>query len=144
MRIRLARFALLLLLLPIVAACGPKTKPTLVKVDESIYLAVKALHETAVILGQSGAITPAQELTIQEAILPVTVLGEQATRVIVAWVSGPTPAELVNLVNEMGKLVEKVVAILPQQDGARAALLAKIAKVQQAIVTILLIVRGAP
>ena len=144
MRIRLARIALLLLLLPVVAACGPKTKPTLIKVDESVYLAVKALHETAVVLGQSGVITPAQELQIQEAILPITVLGEQATRVIVAWTSGPTPVELTNLVIEMGKLAEKIVAILPLQDGARATLLAKVAKVQQAILAVLLIVRGAP
>lgn len=136
------RFLLLILLIPLVAACGPKTKPTLVKVDESIYLSVKALHDTAVVLGNSKVLTPAQELQIQEAILPVTILGEQATRVIVAWQSGPTPAELTNLIAQLKALTDKIVAVIPMQNSARAALLEKVALVQQAIVTILLITRG--
>lgn len=137
------RLLVLVLLIPLVAACGPKTKPTLIKVDESIYLSVKALHETAVVLGKSGVLTPAQELQIQEAILPITILGEQATRVIVAWKSGPTPPELTNLILQLRKLTEKVIEIIPMQSTARAALLEKVALVQQAIVTILLITRGA-
>jgi hypothetical protein len=136
------RLLLLILLIPLVAACGPKTKPTLVKVDESIYLSVKALHETAVVLGNTKVITPQQELAIQEAILPVTILGEQATRVIVAWKSGPTPPELTNLIGELKKLTDKIVAVIPMENSARASLLEKVALVQQAIVTILLITRG--
>jgi hypothetical protein len=128
-----------------VAGCGPKTKPTLVKVDSAVYQSLKALHQTAVVLGTSQVITPAQELKIQEAILPVTILGEQATRVIVAWKSGPTPPELHRLVQEMGTLAQKIIAIVPQNAEAKAALLEKVAMVQQAIATVLLIMstRGA-
>jgi len=122
--------------------CGPKTKPTLVKVDAAIYESIKALHETAVVLGQSGVITPAQELQIQQAILPVAKLGESTTRVIAAWTSGPTPPELQRLVKEMGLLTTRIIAVLPGEAKGKAALLEKIAIVQQAIAVTLAVMGG--
>lgn len=119
--------------------CGPKTKPTLVKVDSGIYQSVRALSETAKVLGRSQVITPQQELKIQEAILPVTILGEQATRVLAAWTSGPTPAELQRLVAEMAQLTRKIIEILPGESKGKATLLESIAFVQQAIATALII-----
>lgn len=136
------RLALTLLLIPLVAACGPTTKPTLVKVDTGIYQSVKALHDTAEVLGRSQVITPAQELKIQEAILPVTILGEQATRVLVAWKSGPTPPELQRLVAEMGMLTRKIIEILPGESKGKATLLEAVAFAQQAIATALIITGG--
>jgi len=122
--------------------CGPKTKPTLVKVDAAAYTSIKAIHETAVVLGNAKVITPQEELKIQEAILPVTILGEQATRALDAWKSGPTPPELQALVREMGKLVTAIVGIIPQNDQAKAVLLEKIALAQQAVAAILVIIMG--
>jgi hypothetical protein len=141
------RYAILAVLVVAVAAlalagCGPKTKPVLVKTDAAVYEAITALHQTAVVLGQSGVITPAQELKIQEAILPVAKLGEATTRVIVAWKSGPTPPELQQLVREMGALTTRIIEIVPQNPGAKAALLEKVALVQQAIATVLIIMTG--
>ena len=133
------RILLTLILIPFVAACQPKPKPTLLKVDAAVYQSIKALHETLVVLGNAKVITPAQELRLQEAILPVTILGEQATRTLAAWKSGPTPAELQRLVAEMGKLTQQIVAIIPQNDAAKAALLEKVALAQQAIATVLLV-----
>ena len=125
-----------------VSGCGPKTKPVLVKTDAAVYEAITALHQTAVVLGTSGVLTPAQELKVQEAILPVAKLGESTTRVIVAWKSGPTPPELQQLVREMGALTARIIEIVPQNPGAKAALLAKVALVQQAIATVLIIMTG--
>ena len=122
--------------------CGPKTKPTLVKIDTAVYDSVKALHDTAIVLGQSGILTPAQELAIQKALLPVAQLGEQATRVIAAWKSGPTPPELQQLVKALGDLTAEIVTLIPQESGAKATLLAKIAAVQQAVLTVLVVVGG--
>jgi ABC-type uncharacterized transport system YnjBCD substrate-binding protein len=136
------RAMLLLLMLVVVAGCGPKTKPTLVKVDAALYTSVKALHDTAVVLGNSKVITPQQELTIQELILPVTILGEQATRALDAWKSGPTPPELQRLVQEMGTLAKKIVEVIPQNAEAKAVLLEKIGLVQQAIAAVLMIMVG--
>lgn len=125
-----------------VTGCGPKTKPTLIKTDAAVYEAIQALHQTAIVLGQSGVITPAQELQIQQAILPVATLGESATRVIAAWKSGPTPPELVRLVQEMGALTSRIVQILPGDARGKAALLEKIALVQTALATVLLVSGG--
>jgi len=136
------RWLTILLLLPIVVACGPKTKPTLVKVDQAIYISVKALHEGAVNLGTTGVITPAQELKIQEAILPVTVLGEQASRILAEWKSGPTPEEVIRLVERMGVLVQEIVKILPNNDDARATLLQLVSVVQQSVINAILIAKG--
>jgi hypothetical protein len=136
------RALLLLLFLPLVWACGPKTKPTLVKVDSAVYTSIKALHDTAVVLGNAKIITPQQELKIQEVILPITVLGEQATRALDAWKSGPTPPELRLLVEEMGKLAQKIIEVIPQNDQAKAALLEKVAIAQQAIAAVLIIITG--
>lgn len=136
------RALLFLLMLVLVPACGPTTKPTLVKVDSAIYQSVKALHDTAIVLGQAKVITPQQELKIQEAILPVSILGEQATKVLLAWKSGPTPPELQALVREMGLLTQKIIAIVPQNADAKAALLEKVALVNQAIASVLLILGG--
>lgn len=122
--------------------CGPKTKPILVKTDQAVYEAIKALHQTAIVLGQSQVITPAQELKIQQAILPVAKLGESTTRVIAAWKSGPTPPELQQLVREMGALTARIVEILPGEAAGKAALLEKVALVQQALATILVISGG--
>lgn len=133
-----------ILVLGLVATgCGPKTKPTLVKVDASLYVSVKALHEAAVMLGDAKAITPQQELKIQELILPVTIIGEQATRALDAWKSGPTPPELRKLADEMGTLAKKIVEIVPQNAEAKAVLLAKIVMVQQAIAAVLIVMGGA-
>jgi hypothetical protein len=136
------RALLILLLLPIVIGCGPKTKPVLIKIDASIYEAVKALHETTAALGRAGLITPAAELDIQQAILPVAVLGEQTTRVIAAWKSGPTPPELQKLVTELGLLVRKIVDVLPQNPQGKAILLERIAVVQQAVLTVIVVLGG--
>jgi len=136
------RLLVILLFLPVVAACGPKTKPTLVKTDAAIYEAIKGLHETAVLLGRSQVITPAQELKIQQALLPVSKLGEQATRVLAAWTSGPTPPELRQLVEEMGRLTQRIIEILPGDSAGKAALLEKVAVVQQAIATVLILMGG--
>lgn len=125
-----------------ITGCGPTTKPTLVKVDSAIYQSVQALHDTAIVLGQAKVITPQQELKIQEAILPVSILGEQATKVLLAWKSGPTPPELQALVREMGLLTQKIIAIVPQNADAKAALLEKVALVNQAIASVLLILGG--
>lgn len=130
------------LLVPAVVACGPKTKPTLVKVDNAIYISTKALHDTAVVLGNAKVITPQQELKIQELILPITVLGEQATRALNAWKSGPTPPEVRQLVEEMGKLAQEIIKVIPQNEAAKAALLEKVAMVQQAIATVLVLIVG--
>ncbi len=134
-----------LALLPAVAAlalagCGPKVKPILIKVDTGIYTSIKAIHETAVVLGTAKVITPQQELAVQQAILPVTQLGQQATRVLAAWTSGPTPPELQQLVTEMGRLTQQIATLIPMPDQAKAALLEKIAIAQQAIAAVLLIV----
>lgn len=136
---RLLTGVLTLALLPWVAACQPKAKPTLIKVDSAIYQSVRAIHETAVVLGQAQVITPAQELQLQKAILPVAQLGEQATRVLAAWTGGTTPPELQALVREMGGLAQQVVLILPQNDAAKAALMEKVVLAQQAIAAVLLI-----
>lgn len=136
------RAILFLLMLVLVPACGPTTKPMLVKVDSGIYQSVKALHDTAIVLGQAQVLTPQQELKIQEAILPVSILGEQATKVLLAWKSGPTPPELQALVREMGLLTQKIIAIVPQNADAKAALLEKVALIQQAIASVLLIIGG--
>jgi len=136
------RLLTVLLLLPVVAACGPKTKPVLIKTDQAIYLAVKALHEGAVNLGNAGVITPAQELRIQEAILPVTILGEQASRILAEWKSGPTPDEVTRLVERMGVLVQEIIKILPNNDDARATLLQLTSVVQQAILSAIVIAKG--
>lgn len=137
------RALVVLLLVPVVWACGPKTKPTLVKVDSAIYQSVKAIHDTAVVLGTAKVISPAQELQIQEAILPVSRLGEQATRVLVAWHGGATPPELQQLVQEMGKLIQQIVLILPGDAPGKAALLEKVALAQQAVASVLIILGGA-
>jgi hypothetical protein len=136
------RTLLFLLMLVVVAGCGPKTKPTLVKVDAALYTSVKALHDTAVVLGNAKVITPQQELKIQEIILPVTVLGEQATRALDAWKSGPTPPELQRLVQEMGLLAKRIIEVIPQNEAAKAALLEKVAVVQQAIAAVLMVIVG--
>lgn len=125
-----------------VVGCGPTTKPTLVKTDAAVYQAVKAIHETAVVLGQSGVITPAQELRIQQALQPVARLGEQATRVIVAWKSGPTPPELQQLVKALGGLVSEITKVLPVDGPGKAALLEKVALAQQAILMVLAVMGG--
>jgi hypothetical protein len=137
------RLLIILILLPIVAACGPKTKPALVKTDLAIYEAIKGLHETAIVLGKAQIITPAQELRIQQAILPVSRLGESTTRVIAAWKSGPTPPELRQLVEEMGRLTAQIIQILPGESAGKTALLEKVAIIQQAIATVLIIMGGA-
>lgn len=139
MRRRLTLGLLTLALLPLVAACQPKAKPTLVRVDSAIYQSVRAIHETAVVLGQAQVITPDQELQLQKAILPVAQLGEQATRVLASWTGGATPPELQALVREMGGLAQQVVLILPQNDAAKAALMEKVVLAQQAIAAVLLI-----
>ena len=141
-RPKVPSWLLVLVLVPLVAACGPTTKPTLVKVDTGIYQGVKALHETAVVLGRSQVITPQQELKLQEAILPVTILGEQATRVLAAWTSGPTPPELQRLVAEMAQLTRKIIEILPGESKGKTTLLEAVAFVQQAIATALIITGG--
>lgn len=133
------RVLLTLALLPFVVACQPKTKPVLVKVDSAIYQSVRAIHDTAVVLGDAKVITPAQELAVQEAILPVAQLGEQATRVLAAWTGGTTPPELQRLVTEMGALAQKIALLVPQNDAAQAALLGKIVLAQQAIASVLLV-----
>jgi len=136
------RWAWILLLIPVVVACGPKTKPTLVKVDQAIYTSVKALHEGAVNLGNAGVITPAQELKIQEAILPITILGEQVSRIIAAWKSGPTPPELIALVEKLGAVASEIVKIIPNEDKARATLLQLVSVVQQSVISAILIAKG--
>lgn len=122
-----------------VAGCGGKTKPILIKTDAAVYEAVKAIHDTAVVLGKSGVITPAQELRIQEALLPVSRLGEQATRVIAAWKLGPTPPELQRLIRELGTLVQEIGRIVPGEAAGKAALLQAIATAQQAVLVVLAI-----
>lgn len=126
-----------------VTGCGPKPKPTLIRSDGAVYESIQALHKTAVLLGDSGVLTPAQELQVQEAILPVAKLGTSTTRVITAWKSGPTPPELVQLVKEMGTLTTRIIEILPGESKGKAQLLEKIALVQQAISVALTIVGGA-
>ena len=122
--------------------CGPQTKPILVKTDTAVYESVKAIHETAMVLGKSGVLTPAQELRIQLALVPVAKLGEQATLVIVAWKSGPTPPELQQLVRALGGLVNEIVAVIPQESAAKAALLEKVALAQQAILIVIAVMGG--
>jgi hypothetical protein len=124
------------------AGCGPKAKPVLVKADAAVYESVRAIHQTAIMLGTNRVITASQELAIQQALLPVSRLGEQITRVLIAWQSGPTPPELVQLVRELGKLTTEIVNVLPGEAQGKAALLERIAAAQQAIATILMLMTG--
>lgn len=140
MKSRIVGGLLLLALIPLVVACQPKAKPTLVKIDSAIYESVRAIHETAVVLGTAQVITPQQELQVQEAILPVAQLGEQTSRVLQAWTGGTTPPELQALVREMGALAQKIVTLLPQNEAAKAALLEKVVLAQQAIAAVLLVI----
>ena len=123
--------------------CTPKTKPVLVKVDSAVYQSIQAIHDTAVVLGNAKIITPQQELKIQEAILPVAQLGEQASIVLRDWKAGPTPPELQKLVQGMGLLVEQIVTILPGDSPGKAAVLEKITLAMQAIAAVLVVIGGA-
>lgn len=140
MKSRILGGLLTLALIPTVVACQPKAKPTLVKIDSAIYESIAAIHETAVVLGNAKVLTVQQELTIQEAILPVAELGEQASRVLASWTGGTTPPELQALVREMGALAQKIVTLLPQNEAAKAALLEKVVLAQQAIAAVLLVI----
>jgi hypothetical protein len=135
------RIALLLAVLLASIGCGPQTKPNLIKSDTAVYTSVKAIHETAIVLGESHVITPAQEMQIQVALKPVADLGEQITRVIVAWHSGPTPLEIRQLIAELGRLVQEVGRVIPGGAG-KAAILEAIATAQQAVLVLLTIMQG--
>lgn len=119
-------------------------RPTLIRVDSAVYQTTRAVFEAAVLLGDTKVITPQQELKIQEAILPVAKLGEAATLALAAWESGPTPQVLKDLVRALGDLTDVVVRVLVDNDAAQASLLAKIASAQQAVLTIVTLMGGAP
>lgn len=139
---RTALIGLLLVALLPLGGCAARTRPTLIRIDSAVYQTTRGIFEAAVILGDNKIITPQQELAIQQAILPVAQLGETATAAIAAWVEGPTPQALRDLVTALGNLSQTVVRTFGSNDAAKATLLEKIVLAQQAVLTIISIMGG--
>jgi hypothetical protein len=129
--------AILLVMVPgLVAGCSAKTKPALAKADYALYQSVKAISDTEIVLSRAGALTPAQSLRINEALLPAAKLGMEATQALRAWQPGqPLPPQIPRLVKELGDVSRVIVEIVAQPE-ARAGLLEKVGLAQQAILAI--------
>jgi hypothetical protein len=136
---KLLLWVVLLVTLAPLAACAPKTKTAVAKVDYGLYQAVKAIADTEVVLSRAGMLTPAQSLQINEALLPAAKLGLEGTQALRAWQPGqPLPPQIPALVTELGD-ISKIVIDLAAKPEAKSALLEKVALAQQALLAVLAI-----
>lgn len=141
------RFATMLVVGVVVSAlalagCGPKTRPTLIKADATVYTAIKAISDTEIVLSQAGKLSPAQSLRINQALLPAARLGLEATQALKAWKPGTmAPPQVRKLVVELGDVTRVVIATVA--DGStQAQLLEKVALAQQAVLVVLTLSGG--
>jgi len=126
------RLILLLILVPLVADCGPKTKPILAKFDATALTAVQEIARIEREQTTAGNLMPAQALTVRYALKPVIAFGQSATDALIAWQPGqPVPPEMLKLAAELGTFLETVVLKIPNEK-ARLALVIAVAVAQQA------------
>lgn len=116
----------------VMAGCGPKTKPVLVKFDAACLSAVQTIAQVELNLSNFNKITPAQALKIRHALRPVIDLGEQATEALLVWQPGQaTPTSVIALAARLTDLLETVAQLLPPGE-AQAKLVSAIAFAQSA------------
>jgi len=139
----LAPFVALLLALALLAtACGPKTKPVLVKFDAAALTAVQEIARIEKEQSALGNLPPQDALAVRKALVPVIHLGQTATAALLAWEPGqPVPPEMLTLSTELGNLLTSV-ALHIKNDTAKLAIVIAIAAAQQAWQVAILTMQG--
>ena len=101
--------AVLVAPLPLVTACGAKTKPVLVKFDAAALTAVQTIAGVEKQLSALGKLTSAQSLQIRLELAPVIDAGVLATQALLVWQPGQvTPSALLDLSVRLSALLTKV------------------------------------
>lgn len=128
--------AVLLVALLAFSACGPKNVRTYAQYDLAFAQAVAGLGEAEAMLSKEGVLTREQSIQINQALLPLSQLGVEATRALRDWKGGEAPEAWQKLTVHLGKLAQIIIDTkLVRNEDRKAYLLERLAMVQSAALT---------
>jgi len=104
----------------------------------TLHDALAAVQDTADVLHDAAQITDAQHQAINAKLVPLLMLGDEIAVTIRQWPVGTAaPAQLRNLISQMGTLTQALIDVLPE-GVAQSALLKKALAVQVLVTQLLL------
>ncbi len=134
----------LLLMLAFLQGCALTStqKHQAVIAATAIHDGLAAVQDGEQVLFEAGKISPEQHRAFNAKLVVALKAGLAFDHAIEAWPNGgPTPPELPVLVKSISALLDEIAAIFPDSD-AKAAILVRVAQVQQAVISVLSLMGG--